>query len=89
MAKPLIGNPRGRCRLQLSPLVLVELGDELIQIGQKFVWITEESVKVDLGKQQGQPLEILPADRVGRLLEALFGKEPKHPLEKHELLVKL
>jgi hypothetical protein len=26
-------------------------------------------------------LEILPTDRLGQLLEVLFVKEPKHPLE--------
>ena len=47
---PQIGQFIGR-NLVLVEFIFVELGDELVEVGDHFVGITEESVEVNLGKQ--------------------------------------
>jgi hypothetical protein len=58
-----VGKFVGR-NLVLVELVLVEFGDKLVQVRQKFVRVTKEAVEVNLGEQEREPLEILPANRV-------------------------
>src|SRR5262249_6612118 len=52
-------------------VLCVEIAYEGVEVGQQLVRVTEEAVEVDLGEEEGQPLKILPANRVGPALVQL------------------